>query len=131
MKPTARSHMGAEGVAQFMPNTWEEWAPKAGFPNASVTDPEASIHAAVIYMDNLYGQWSWPRPEADRWALALASYNAGLGNILEAQRLSGNSSAYRDIINHLPTVTGHNAEETRTYVKRIFKYWTALVVGDM
>jgi|AntRauTorcE11898_2_1112593.scaffolds.fasta_scaffold04178_5 membrane-bound lytic murein transglycosylase F len=130
MIPGARSHMGAEGIAQFMPATWREWAPRVGFPDAPATDPRAACHASVAYMADLYEQWWWPRPEADRWALALASYNAGLDNLLAAQRLSGGASSYADIIQSLERVTGAHASETKTYVRRIFRYWSCLVIGE-
>lgn len=130
LKPLAVSPAGAVGVAQFMPMTWAAWSRKSGYANSEPTDPEASIYTGACYMAYLIGEWSWPRPEIDRHCLAMASYNAGLGNILKAQKLSGNRSLYSEIITHLPAVTGDdNAPETIGYVRKILGYWAKQVTG--
>lgn len=127
LDPEAVSPAGAVGVAQFMPKTWTQWAKKAGYAGAKRTDPEASIFTGALYMNYLIGQWSWPRPVIDRHCLAMASYNAGLGNILKAQKLSGNKSLYAEIIKHLPQVTGKKSKETMGYVTMILNYWAQAV----
>lgn len=119
--PLATSPAGAQGLMQFMPDTW------ARFGSGDPYDAENSIIAAVDYTNYLYNQWKWPRPEIDRICLALASYNAGLGNILKAQKLSGNKSLYSEIIQHLPEVTGQHSKETRDYVVKILGYWCSEV----
>ena len=125
--PDAVSPAGAVGIAQFMPATWKEQAPRAGYPHATRTDPEASIFAGAHYMRWLRGQWSWPRPEIDRHCLALASYNSGLGDILKAQRRMGGPSLYWEIIRGLPLVEPEHAEEPIEYVKRILRTYVRLV----
>lgn len=128
--PNAMSFAGAVGLAQFMPKTWKEWAPKAGYPDTLPTDPEASVNTGAAYMKSLWLQWSAPRPEIDRICLAMASYNAGLGNILKAQKLAGDVNDYKSIISKLREVTGEkNAFETTTYVKRILGYYNDEVTG--
>jgi len=127
--PTAVSQAGAAGLCQFMPKTWTQWASIAGYPNAKRTDPEPSIMTGACYMAYLMDIWSWPRPEMDRICLALASYNAGHGHILKAQKLSGGKSLYLDIIKELPKVTGQSSKETITYVKKILAFWTAEITG--
>ena len=128
LKHHAVSPAGAKGLAQFMPDTWEEWAPRAGYPDAKAIDAEASIFTGAMYMAHLIKQWAWPRPEMDRYALALASYNAGLGNILKAQKASGDKSLYKEIIEKLPEVTGHHSNETINYVERILKFYVDAIV---
>lgn len=120
LQKDAVSPAGASGIAQFMPKTWREWAPE----HSDIFDPEASIDTGAEYMAWLIGQWSWPRPEIDRICLALASYNAGIGHILDAQELSGGQSLYGQIIGHLHDVTGdtHSAE-TRGYVLHILQFY--------
>ena len=75
----------------------------------------------------LLSEWSSPRPEIDRHCLALASYNAGLGNILAAQKRAGGKLIYREIIYHLPQITHHFAAETISYVQRIYTIYFNIV----
>ena len=59
----------------------------------------------------------------------MASYNAGLGHILKAQKLSGDKPAYADIIRYLQDITGpKNSKETKEYVRKILGYWSMQVV---
>jgi len=130
LNPDATSPAGAIGIAQFMPATWEEWSEKTGFANTDPTDPIASINTGAAYMDHLMRSWYWERPEIDRIALALASYNAGKGNVIMAQRKAGNPRSYSDIILGLPKVTGYHSKETIDYVMLILDYWTVQVTGE-
>ena len=130
MDPHAKSPVGALGIPQFMPATWGEWAPKAGYPKAARTDPEASIFTAAMYMANLIDGWYWERPDADRYCLAMASFNAGFGNLLKAQKRVGGKALYADIISGLPQVTGFNSLETINYVRKILDYCAGQVTGE-
>lgn len=128
LKPNARSPAGALGIAQFMPATWDEWAPKAGYPDADRTDPEASIMTGAAYMDYLINAWYWQRPLIDRHCLALASYNAGKGNLIKAQQKAGNPVLYSEIIKGLPEVTREHSRETTNYVQKILAFYNAQVL---
>ena len=130
----AKSPAGAEGIAQFMPGTWAEVKRELGYAlsynDASVTNAGLAIPAGAYYQNKMYMIWDWPRPHMDRVCLALASYNAGAGNLLKAQKAEGSPSAYRDIIKGLPGITGDsNSHETITYVQKILKYWVQGVTG--
>lgn len=125
----AKSPAGALGLMQFMPLTWEEWSKKSGYLNTQPTDPEAAIYTAACYMKYLIKQWSSPRPEIDRYCLAMASYNAGLGNILQAQEQARGGLMYASIIKHLHLVTGDHSRETVWYCKKILGYYSDLVTG--
>lgn len=136
LDPNARSPVGAMGLAQFMPDTWGDAREANGWPLiASPFDPWYAIEGYGWYMRKLWGQWSSPRPQADRLKLTQASYNAGLGNILKAQRLArqpGEFSApvdYDTIIAALPQVTGEHAQETINYVRRIAAIYSGLVTN--
>ncbi|MCA9748065.1 MAG: lytic transglycosylase domain-containing protein, partial [Romboutsia sp.] len=73
-KHDAKSYMGAVGVAQFMPATWNWVKKQEAIPqNASRTNPEHSIIAQKYYMDYLLGL---PYINGDIQK-ALASYNCG------------------------------------------------------
>ncbi len=129
LNPAAVSPVGAAGVAQFMPGTWLDVSKQLGFSNhISPHMAEPAILAGAYYMGKLRKSWSAKRPDADRHSLALASYNAGMGNLIKAQKLSGGEPAYAAIIAELPAVTGHYSKETITYVSRIWKYWTQMVL---
>lgn len=80
---TAVSNMGAQGIMQFMPNT----AARYGLDTAmSVGD---HIHAAKRYITRLDTLWMRAVPDRDqRLRFVLASYNAGVGHIIDAQRLA-------------------------------------------
>ncbi len=129
LDPTAVSPAGAEGIAQFMPGTWGEVSEKLDFEGASAFSARFAIEAGAYYMARLRRNWFAPRPEWDRHSLAMASYNAGLGSILKAQRRCGGRNLYPEIIRCLPEVTGHHAAETQTYVPRIWKYHSQLLLG--
>ena len=129
LNPKAVSPVGAQGLCQFMPGTWRQVSGQINLPpNASAFMPQLSIRAAAFYMASLRGQWSSPRPEWDRHSLALGSYNAGLGNLLKAQKVCGDPVLYRAIVSCLPDVTGHHSRETITYVDRIW-HWYAQMIG--
>ena len=123
MDPNAVSPVGAEGVAQFMPATWQEISAKMGYSNVSPRVAKYAIPAAAYYMGSLRKTWSSPRPHYDRLKLAAASYNAGKGNVIKSQRLCDNKVLYDEIVECLPKVTGKHSEETFTYVKRIWEYY--------
>lgn len=128
LNPNALSPAGAEGIAQFMPRTWAQMVRELQLPaTAKPTDPQYAIVAGAYYTSKKLRGWSAPRPEADRYCLALASYNAGFGNMLKAQTVAEGSAAYSDIIAALPQVTGRHSRETRTYVRRILRTYSTLV----
>lgn len=119
----ATSPVGAMGLGQFMPDTWSQVSKELGFPVGTKAYASSyNIQAHAYYMNYLRSQFKKPRPEVDRHSLALASYNAGLGNILKAQAKGGNSLLYEPMAKALPQVTGKHSIETTTYVKRIWEY---------
>ncbi|NVJ07325.1 transporter substrate-binding domain-containing protein [Myxococcus sp. AM001] len=80
--PKARSYVGAQGLFQVMPVTGKE----LGF--VKLEDPEQGIHAGVKYMHQMLGRIAPEIPFKQRLRFALASYNAGLGHVLDARRLA-------------------------------------------
>ena len=122
LNPNAVSPVGAMGLGQFMPATWKDVSRALDFGDATAFAPALNIQAQAYYMRQLRSQFKRERPEWDRHSLALASYNAGLGNVLKAQQRGGNSLLYAPMANALPLVTGHHSKETTTYVKRIWEY---------
>ena len=80
--PNARGFGGAYGMMQFMPNT----GPRFGVYPAS--SPEVQINGGVRYLNSVYKRWSTIADEQVRLQFTLASYNAGMGHIEDAQRLA-------------------------------------------
>lgn len=81
----AKSAVGAQGLAQFMPPT-AQWLTKAApkdFPTANSLDPQWSIRALVWYDYWIYARVPmFVDADENRWAAALAGYNGGLGYTL-------------------------------------------------
>ena len=115
------------GLCQFLPGTWSDVQKK--YPSLdNPYDARQSITAAAVYMGQLNRGWSSPRPTIDRYKLALASYNAGFGNLLKAQELSGGGLLYATIVARLPEVTGRHSLETTDYVDRIiYRHWVRIL----
>ena len=87
--PNAQSDAGAQGISQFMPGTWAsvgEDFNKDGKIN--VWDPGDAIPSQGKYMCDLAAQVEFYLKTGDIKGgvveLTLASYNAGLGNVLNA-----------------------------------------------
>lgn len=80
--PRARSFAGARGLLQLMPRTAKEM----GVRNSA--NPEQNLAGGVRYLAQLTQQWSDIPDENERLKFVLASYNAGRGHILDAQRLA-------------------------------------------
>jgi len=127
LDPNAISEAGAKGIAQFMPGTWADVCRQLKWDPVSPFNADKAIIAGAYYMGKLAAQWTSKRPEIDKWDLARASYNAGLGNILKAQKVAGGALLYADIIAALPEVTGENSRETIEYVERIHKYYEEMI----
>ena len=121
--PLAVSPAGARGLAQFMPATWAETSRRLSLPPGSTPHGRLAIDAGAYYMARAMAAWTAERPMTERWRLGLASYNAGLGHILKAQRGCAGARDWREISPCLPAVTGRHAAETTGYVARIPEHW--------
>ena len=117
LNPDARSHAGAMGVMQFMPRTWTECTLALGL-NVSPYNPKASIICGGWYMQRMGRMWDRRgRTDDQVWHLALASYNAGPGSILKAQKRCYDVPMWPEISECLYLITGFdNSTETIRYV---------------
>jgi membrane-bound lytic murein transglycosylase MltF len=77
--PQAVSETGARGIAQFMPETWQEWG--EGDPY----NPEDSIKAQARYL-----RWLIEQMGGDIW-WALVCYNHGVNNVVKLRKSGGTS----------------------------------------
>jgi len=128
--PQARSRVGAMGLMQIMPATFQEIRREIGLPNTP-WDPRTNIKAGIYYNLKCYEAWDERRSENDKILLMFASYNAGTGNIVRAQkvvrdRMICSGRTWNCIRQGLPAVTGRHSEETIRYVDRIQLYRDSL-----
>lgn len=112
-----------------MPATWKEVAEQLQMQQANPRMAGPAIEAGAFYMARLRNGWHSPRPETDRLQLALASYNAGMGNLIRAQKACGMPVEYPAIAQCLPQITGHHARETLHYVPAVWGYYQAKLFG--
>ncbi len=112
-RPTARSNKEASGLWQFIPNTGRLYGLEQNWWYDGRQDVIKSTQAALDYLQSLY------RINNNDWLLALASYNAGPGNIRKAIRKYHKKQPqqkaqpnYWDIQPYLP-------KETQNYVPKL------------
>jgi membrane-bound lytic murein transglycosylase MltF len=123
LRQDAKSPVGAIGIMQVMPATGTEL--KVG----DVKIAENNIHAGAKYMDQLMGVYFKEAnfTDADRALFAFASYNAGPGRISQMRKEAAKRGLNPDRWFHnVEIVTAEKVGiETTTYVRNIFKYYTA------
>ena len=76
--PQATSRVGAQGLMQIMPATADDIARRMGMHDFDPQDiwyPEVNIAMGAFYLNWLYARYN------GNISLALAAYNAGLGNV--------------------------------------------------
>jgi membrane-bound lytic murein transglycosylase F len=113
-EPQARSWTEAAGLMQIMPATAEE----LGISDPH--DPVESIQGGIRYLQEIWGKFTEVPDSLERIKFTLASYNCGLGHVLDAQRLAAKNGLQPNIW------TGHVAEMMRQMGKQT--YYTDPVV---
>lgn len=128
LDPKAVSPVGAYGLAQIMPKTYEEIVRRLKWDTATTAfDPDRALRAGAYYQGRLRRMWGpTGRTGADRNRLGAASYNAGAGSILKAQKACGDARLWEAIVPCLSQITGRFSRETIQYVDRITIYATEL-----
>ena len=125
LEAKAASRVGAKGVMQVMPKTFEEIKKKTPTIKGSPEDPRWNIAAGIYYDRDIWKRWSPKRTLQDRIDFMFASYNAGRGNIIKAQKIAKSRGLdqhrWLSIEKTLPSVTGKRSRETIEYIKKIAK----------
>jgi soluble lytic murein transglycosylase-like protein len=105
--PKARSVVGAMGLMQLMPATGRELGNRihGSFSTARLEDPEFNIELGTFYLRHLIDLFG------GNVQLAVASYNAGQGNVMKWRR--ANRRSMDEFLESIPFA------ETRNYVKRV------------
>ncbi|MEL4897212.1 lytic transglycosylase domain-containing protein [Crocosphaera sp. Alani8] len=113
-EPEIKSPVGATGLMQVMPATGEWVANKINLTDYSLTDPDDSINLGTWYLNYTHSEYS------NNSLLAIASYNAGPGNVSKWVRRYQVSDP--DVfVEKIPF------RETKGYVESVFgNYWNYL-----
>ncbi len=129
LSATARSYVGARGIMQLMPSTFQEIQTKR--PEfESIDDPEWNIAAGIMHDRYLWKLWEPVGPDSDRTRFMFASYNAGEGTIARAtaaaKKKQLDEMRWPNIEIVAPEVPRWRYRETLGYVKKINQNYGAL-----
>lgn len=120
----AVSHAGARGLMQLMPGTAREQASKLGLPydfERLTRDPSYNITLGSSFFQRMLNYYGGSH------VLAVASYNAGPGNVNKWLRANGDPRmAGVDVLDWIEAIP---LSETRGYVQRVLE--NAVVYGTM
>jgi soluble lytic murein transglycosylase-like protein len=94
-------------------------APTAAGLGVNPYDPEQNIQGGIKYDASLLKLWKSAASAPEQRNLALASYNAGPGNIERAVKFTAGPPEWSTARLFLPRITGPHASETLNYVARI------------
>jgi membrane-bound lytic murein transglycosylase MltF len=119
----AKSHVGAIGVMQLMPDTGKEQ--KVG----DITQIEPNIHAGIKYMRFMIDQYykDEPMTPMNKVLMTFASYNAGPGRIRQLRRETERRGLDPNVwFGNVERVASEKiGRETVQYVSNIYKYYVA------
>ena len=113
--PYAVSHAGARGMMQLMTGTAREQAGKIGVSFDSsrlISDPSYNVMIGSSYFQRMLNIWGGNVP------LAVASYNAGSGNVGKWVRQYGDPRGQVDVLKWIEAIP---YVETRAYVQRVIE----------
>ena len=113
--PYAVSHAGARGMMQLMVGTAREQAGKMGVGFDSyrlISDPSYNVMIGSSYFKRMLNIWGGSVP------LAVASYNAGSGNVGKWVRQYGDPRSQVDMLKWIEAIP---YSETRAYVQRVLE----------
>jgi soluble lytic murein transglycosylase len=113
--PYAVSHAGARGMMQLMTGTAREQAGKMGIGYDSyrlISDPSYNVMIGSSYFQRMLNIWNGNVP------LAVASYNAGSGNVGKWVRRYGDPRGQVDVLKWIEAIP---FTETRGYVQRVIE----------
>ena len=123
LREDARSPVGAVGVMQIMPRTFEEIQRKNPAITGSLDQPRWNIAAGIWYDRQHFVVWAADRSLVERLKFTFGSYNAGRSSILRAQQFALgeglNARLWDSVAGELPRVTGRRSQETVAYVARV------------
>lgn len=111
----AISYAGARGLMQLMPGTAREQAGKLGigYDSGRLHDPQYNVMLGSAYFQRMLNTWDGSVP------LAVASYNAGAGNVRKWINAYGDPRTGRvDMVGWIEAIP---FSETKGYVQRVIE----------
>lgn len=113
-----KSPVGATGLMQIMPETGKWIAPQINMTEYSLTDPEDNIKMGTWYLNHTHDTFN------NNSMLAIASYNAGPGNVSNWIRRYSLADL-DEFVENIPF------PETKNYVETVFgNYWNYVELYD-
>ena len=123
LNQNARSHVGAIGIMQLMPETGRSL--KVG----DITKTEPNIHGGFKYLRQIYDKHLDAEgvDEQNRTLFAIASYNAGSGRVAALRKEAGEKGLNPNVwFNNVELICARRVgQETVVYVRNIYKYYVA------
>lgn len=120
-----RSHVGAIGIMQVMPNTAADR--NVGIKN--IEKLENNIHAGTKYLRFMADRYfaDHKMDKKNRWLFAFASYNAGPARVAKLRKEARQQGFNPDIwFNNVELIAAKRiGRETVQYVSNIYKYYVA------
>ena len=126
----ARSHVGAIGIMQVMPETGKEL--RVG----DITQLEPNVHAGNKYIRSLIDRYygSEPMDDLNKMLFAFAAYNAGPGRLRQLRREAAARGLDANVwFGNVERIAAERiGRETVTYVSNIYKYYVSylLIQGE-
>jgi membrane-bound lytic murein transglycosylase MltF len=123
LNQNARSHVGAIGVMQLMPETGRSL--KVG----DITKLEPNVHGGFKYLRQIYDRHldTEGLDEQNRTLLAIAAYNAGSGRVASLRAEAAAKGLDPNVwFNNVELIAARRVgQETVVYVRNIYKYYVA------
>lgn len=122
LKPTARSWVGARGIMQLMPSTFQ--VIQSARPEfKSIDNPEFNIAAGIMHDRYLWTLYPSDMEEDERLRFMFAAYNAGEGTIKRARSAAEkallNAELWSSVEQIAASVKPWRYRETLGYIKTI------------
>ncbi len=123
LDPRARSRVGARGVMQLMPGTYDLIRKARRERMGAIEDPESNIAAAILHDRDLWLSMQDNPTFEERVRFMFGSYNAGEGPIGRAQQAARaarlDDHRWQSIQQVAPQVPNWRYRETLPYVQKI------------
>jgi soluble lytic murein transglycosylase len=117
-QPKIKSPAGATGLMQVMPDTGKWIAPQIEKKSYDLMDPNDNINMGTWYLDHTHQTYQ------NNSLLAVASYNAGPGNVSNWVKQYGLSD-FDEFVEKIPFA------ETKSYIETVFgNYWNYVELYD-
>jgi len=119
----ARSHVGAIGIMQLMPETGR------GLKVGDIKQVEPNVHGGFKYLRQIYDKHldTTGLDEQNRTLFAIAAYNAGSGRVASLRREAAAKNLDPNVwFNNVELIAARRVgQETVVYVRNIYKYYVA------